>query len=197
MTNIKCEFSAGGVVYRKEDNQLLFVLGKHSGYHKWVLPKGLIEPGEKGIETAIRETEEEMGVKTRLVQEKPIHVVTYVYYADYQPQPGISNSKLLISNQAPSPKAQNSKQSNNQTMKQRDKARDSRRVLRYQEQGGNKVKVLKKVTFYLLEYVAGDPQDHGWEMEAAGWFTAQEALKKMSFEGEKEALKKAVSLLTK
>lgn len=81
-------------------------------------------------------------------------------------------------------------------MKQWNNSQVSRRVLRYQEQGGRKTKVFKTVTFYLLEYVSGDPKDHGWEMEEAGWFTAQEALKKMSFEGEKEALEKAQRQLT-
>jgi len=195
-SKVKKEFSAGGVVFKKESGKLWFLLGKHSGYHKWALPKGLIEAGEKGIETAVRETEEEMGVKTKLVQAKPIHIVKYVYYADYKSQPKISNSKFLISNQALSSKSKNNQQFNNLTMKQWNNSQVSRRVLRYQEQGGRKTKVFKTVTFYLLEYVSGDPKDHGWEMEEAGWFTAQEALKKMSFEGEKEALEKAQRQLT-
>ena len=44
----KREFSAGGVVFKKlsvlsSQFSVVFLLGKHSGYHKWVLPKGLIE----------------------------------------------------------------------------------------------------------------------------------------------------------
>lgn len=169
MTKLKREFSAGGVVYKKEKGKLFFLLGKHSGYHKWALPKGLIEKGEKGPETAMRETEEEMGVKARLVQEKPLHKDSYFFWADLK-----------------------SKASRQDTQKDQ----VTRRVEKYQEQGGDKTKVFKTVTFYLLEYVSGDPKDHGWEMEDAGWFTPKEALEKMSFEGEKEALQKAQKQLT-
>ena len=54
------------MVYKRlktQDSRLKigWLIGKHSGYHKWVLPKGLIEKGEKGYETAVREVQEEMG----------------------------------------------------------------------------------------------------------------------------------------
>ena len=69
----KQEFSAGLVVFKKYQSikyqvskyKVKFLLGKHSGYNKWVLPKGLIEKGELGWQTALRETEEEMGVKAK------------------------------------------------------------------------------------------------------------------------------------
>jgi 8-oxo-dGTP pyrophosphatase MutT (NUDIX family) len=162
---LKREFSAGCVVFKKTKDQgpkskVYFLIGKHSGYHKWVLPKGLIEEGERGWQTAIRETEEEVGVKAKLVNEKPIHKVQYFYYADL-------------------------KKNNHST----------RRVAKYQEQGGEKTKIFKTVSFYLAEFVSGDPQKHGWEMEEAGWFEADEALKKMAFPGEKEALKKASKMI--
>src|SRR3989304_7357914 len=96
-SSFKREFSAGGVVYRNPQTplrqhsgqanskfQIKWLIGKHSGYHKWVLPKGLIEKGEQGWETALREVEEEMGVKARLVFQKPIHRVQYVYFADFK-----------------------------------------------------------------------------------------------------------------
>jgi 8-oxo-dGTP pyrophosphatase MutT (NUDIX family) len=65
--NSKQEFSAGGAVYKKEDGQILWLVCKHSGYHKWVLPKGLVEKGEGLEETAVREVEEECGIKTKVV----------------------------------------------------------------------------------------------------------------------------------
>ena len=40
---------------------------KHSGYHKWVLPKGVVEKGESLRETAVREVEEECGIKTKII----------------------------------------------------------------------------------------------------------------------------------
>ncbi len=57
------EFSAGGVVYKGKK----WLVCKHSGYHKWVLPKGLVEDGESLKTTATREVEEECGIKTKIV----------------------------------------------------------------------------------------------------------------------------------
>ncbi len=70
----KKEFSAGGVVY-KDDKWLVC---KHSGYHKWGLPKGLVEEGESLEETAVREVEEECGIKTKIVA-KILESEKYVY----------------------------------------------------------------------------------------------------------------------
>lgn len=162
------EFSAGGVVYKKYKNKTIFLLGKHSGYHKWVLPKGLIEPGETQQQAAVRETEEEMGVKAQIVKPDPIYIEKYSYTADY---------KKTSSMQPEAPQS-------------------IRRVKQYQESGGNSVSVTKTVTFYLMEWICGDPvTDHGWEMEEAGWFEYKRCLEIMGFEGEKEALKKTIDLI--
>jgi 8-oxo-dGTP pyrophosphatase MutT (NUDIX family) len=61
------EISAGGVVYRKIGDQFEVLICKSSSYHKWVLPKGWVEQGESLEETALREVEEEVGVKTRII----------------------------------------------------------------------------------------------------------------------------------
>jgi NADH pyrophosphatase NudC (nudix superfamily) len=42
-----------------------------------------------------------------------------------------------------------------------------------------------------MEYVSGEAEDHSWEMEEAGWFTFEEALEKLAFEGERIALQLA------
>ena len=63
----KREFSAGGVVYKKDKTGVKWLVCKHSGYHKWVLPKGLVEEGEGLKETALREVKEECGIKTRVI----------------------------------------------------------------------------------------------------------------------------------
>ena len=167
--NFKREFSAGCVVFKKiiiRNSKLTirFLLGKHSGYHKWVLPKGLIEKGEKGWQTAIRETEEEMAVKARPISRKPIQQIQYVYYAD---------------------------------LKNNIHSQSIRRVQRYQEQGARKTKVFKSVNFYLAEYVSGDPQNHGWEMSEASWFSFKEAHQKLAFPGEREALKQGWKMIKK
>jgi 8-oxo-dGTP pyrophosphatase MutT (NUDIX family) len=79
---IKEERSAGGVVYRKNGQNYEFLIGKHSGYHKWVLPKGHIELGETEQETAVREVEEELGVRARIVNATPIKTIDYYFTAD-------------------------------------------------------------------------------------------------------------------
>ena len=55
--------------------------------------------------------------------------------------------------------------------------------------------MFKTVSFYLAEYLSGDPKNHGWEMSESGWFTYEEAFKKMAFEREKETLKRAIKLI--
>jgi len=189
----KREFSAGCVVYKKfksikDLESLKFLLGKHSGYHKWVLPKGLIEKGEKDFETAVRETEEEMGVKAKLVSQKPIYEEEYFFVADFKPQAANPKSEILNSKQIQNSNDQNLKQSANVP---------ERRVLVYQENGGGKVRVFKTVSFYLAEYGSGSSEDHGWEMSEVGWFTYEEALERLAFKGEKEALKKAKEKISK
>ena len=41
--------------------------------------------------------------------------------------------------------------------------------------GWDEVRVFKTVSFYLAEYLSGDPKNHGWEMSESGWFTYEEA----------------------
>lgn len=177
----KKEYSAGGVVYKRlraggGEQRVVWLLGKHSGYHKWVLPKGMIEPGETPEETAVRETQEELAVKARIVQSEPVHVEKYSYMAEplklqatsYKPQANLKNPE--------------------------------RRVKTYQEnadfdQVSDKVQVDKTVTFYLMEYVSGDPRNHGWEMEDALWCEYEDAMQMLAFEGEREALRKGLKIV--
>jgi 8-oxo-dGTP pyrophosphatase MutT (NUDIX family) len=77
---MKFEFSAGGIVYKKENGDIFVLVSKHSGHHGWVFPKGLIGDhikGEKKEATALREVEEETGVKGKIVKE--IKPTTYWY----------------------------------------------------------------------------------------------------------------------
>jgi 8-oxo-dGTP pyrophosphatase MutT (NUDIX family) len=62
------EFSAGGLVIRNMRGRafLATVLVKDGTVH--ALPKGHIEPGEKGPETALREVREETGLEAELVE---------------------------------------------------------------------------------------------------------------------------------
>jgi len=79
---MRFEFSAGGVVFRKNNGKLEILVAQHSYHHGWVFPKGLIGDkehlkGEKKEDTAIREVEEETGAIARIVQE--LEKVTYWY----------------------------------------------------------------------------------------------------------------------
>ena len=58
----------------------------------------------------------------------------------------------------------------------------------------NSEKIFKVVTYFLMKYISGDPQDHDWEMEEAGWYKVKEALEKLDFKQDKELIKKAVEL---
>lgn len=56
------QLSAGIVVYRfGEDNTRTYLLLQYPGKY-WDLPKGKLEPGEKWLEAALRETKEETGL---------------------------------------------------------------------------------------------------------------------------------------
>ncbi|MFO7320317.1 MAG: NUDIX hydrolase [Chloroflexota bacterium] len=61
------EVSAGGVVYRRAGEGIEVLIGKDAGYHRWVLPKGLVRKGETFEDAALREVEEEVGVRARIV----------------------------------------------------------------------------------------------------------------------------------
>lgn len=72
------EFSAGGVVVRRLRGTWQLAAIRPAGKTKvWALPKGLIGRGEGAAETALREVEEETGVRGRLVEK--LGDVRYVY----------------------------------------------------------------------------------------------------------------------
>lgn len=159
---MKEEFSAGGVVYKKNNQETLWLVAKHSGYHKWVLPKGMIEAGETIEQTAKREVFEETGIEADIVGSQPLHIETYEYQADY------SENQITQSIGGP-----------------------ERRVLIYQESGGKQTWVKKTVTFFLMAYASGKIEDHSWETEEVRWVSFDDGTRLLAFEGEKKALKKA------
>ncbi|MBE5875331.1 MAG: NUDIX hydrolase [Lachnospiraceae bacterium] len=59
--------SCGGVVIFRGKILLLYKNYKNK-YEGWVLPKGTVENGEKHIETALREVNEETGVKATAIK---------------------------------------------------------------------------------------------------------------------------------
>lgn len=56
------EFSAGGLVFRKINEKIEFALILDLN-EEWTIPKGHIEKGEEPEQAALRETEEEIGLK--------------------------------------------------------------------------------------------------------------------------------------
>jgi 8-oxo-dGTP diphosphatase len=60
--------AAGGVVL---DDEGRVVLVHRPKYDDWTLPKGKLDPGESFEEAALREVEEETGLRCRLVRELP------------------------------------------------------------------------------------------------------------------------------
>ena len=84
-TAVKFEFSAGGVVYTKDNDGLKILVSQHSMHHGWVFPKGLIgdkKENESKEETALREVEEETGVKGEI--QKAIDPISYWYVFEGQ-----------------------------------------------------------------------------------------------------------------
>ena len=73
------EFSAGGVLVRRFRGRWWLAAIRPNGKPEgtWALPKGLIDEGEKGAETALREVAEETGLTGRL--EVKLGDVRYVY----------------------------------------------------------------------------------------------------------------------
>jgi 8-oxo-dGTP pyrophosphatase MutT (NUDIX family) len=68
---MKLQFSAGGIVYKKENKKVLILVSQHSQHHGWVFPKGLIGDhieGENKEGTALREVKEETGINAKITR---------------------------------------------------------------------------------------------------------------------------------
>jgi len=64
--------AAGGVVWRRDPSGALETLVVHRPrYDDWTLPKGKLLPGERDEECALREVEEETGLRCELGRELP------------------------------------------------------------------------------------------------------------------------------
>ena len=87
----KTEISAGGIVYKEliTDHRLpttVWLITQHSKHKGWGFPKGLIgdkDSSEKIEVAALREVEEEGGVKAKIVSAKPVEVKYKYRFKDY------------------------------------------------------------------------------------------------------------------
>jgi 8-oxo-dGTP diphosphatase len=69
--------AAGGVVWRRTSKGVVKVLLVHrQRYDDWSLPKGKLDPGETDEQCAVREVEEETGLRCEAHEE--LHEVRYV-----------------------------------------------------------------------------------------------------------------------
>jgi 8-oxo-dGTP pyrophosphatase MutT (NUDIX family) len=156
------EFSAGGVVLRKMRGRwFLAVIEPHVERPKKIptkstrrskeppvvraLPKGAIDDGEKAEQTALREVEEETGIRAQMIGK--LADIKYVYVRNW----------------------------------------------------GDKARVFKIVSFYLLLYRAGKLDDIAPEMrvevQRAFWMPLEEAPKKLSYKGEREMTVRALEYI--
>lgn len=155
------EFSSGGVVFKKEKGQPMWLIRKTAAselYPKqyWMLPKGRIDdssddqPGPMASgkikadavsleNAALKEVREEGGIDAKIIRK-------------------IGTSMYSFTDK-------------------------------------NVGKILKFVTFYLMEYIRDLPEGYDWETEEIAWLTFEEAKKRLSFGGEKQMLVKAKELL--
>jgi len=60
----------------------------------------------------------------------------------------------------------------------------------YQREGS---RVAKVVSFYEFSYVSGDPADHDEEIEEARWMPLTEAVRALTYKGEREMAQRALS----
>lgn len=89
----KTEISSGGIVYKKLTSKveslksnIVWLITQHSKHKGWGFPKGLIgdkKSSERMEDAALREVEEEGGVKAKIVSDKPIEVKYKYRFKDY------------------------------------------------------------------------------------------------------------------
>lgn len=151
------EISAGGVVIRRVDEKWQvaviepqkevpaanIVTSRPRKAQKMLLalPKGLVDPGEKPEQTAIREVKEETGLTARLIAK--LGDIKYVYVRSW----------------------------------------------------GDKQRVFKIVSFYLLRYEAGTIDDIAAvmriEVQQAIWIPLEETPRRLAYSGEKDMARRA------
>lgn len=76
--SIRTQVSSGGVIFRRNNDMTEIALVAVKGGNVWCLPKGLVDRGERPEETAVREVQEETGLRGR-IRDK-IGDISYWYY---------------------------------------------------------------------------------------------------------------------
>ena len=79
---MKRVYSAGGIVVKRDGDDVKVLVTQHSKHHGWDFPKGHIESGESSAQAALREVQEETGVKAEIIDK--VGQTEYFYYEDKQ-----------------------------------------------------------------------------------------------------------------
>ena len=66
--------------------------------------------------------------------------------------------------------------------------------VRYFYQRGG-LRIAKVVSFFLLDYVAGEPEEHDHEVEEARWMPLEEAANQLTYRGERDMAARALGRL--
>ena len=78
---VRNEYSAGGIVTDDAGRVAVIRTRSLSGVAVWALPKGHPEPGETGLEAALREASEETGLLVEARSDEPVTRAEYWYTA--------------------------------------------------------------------------------------------------------------------
>jgi len=79
----RLDSSSGGVAFRRQPSDAVEIaLISTRGGQRWQLPKGSCETGESSIQTALREVEEEVGLRTKPV--KFLQMIDFWYWDTYR-----------------------------------------------------------------------------------------------------------------
>jgi 8-oxo-dGTP pyrophosphatase MutT (NUDIX family) len=73
---VREQVSAGGVVFRRDNERIDVVIVAVGGSNRWQLPKGLVDKDEKPEVAAVREAREEGGTDSEVVE----HIETVEYW---------------------------------------------------------------------------------------------------------------------
>lgn len=141
------QFSAGGIIFKKDGESFLWLIRKPApnpefkGKIVWGFPKGLIDPGEKIEEAALREVREEAGVEAKIIAKLP-------------------SIKIIYTNE-------------------------------------KKERVLKFITYFVMEWQKDLPDGFGWETGEIKWANLTKALEILGYDSDKKLLHQASDFIKK
>ena len=76
--SLQKQTSAGGVIFKKNENSIQIILISVRNGQSWGLPKGIVNKGETTEEAALREVSEETGLTGRIIDK--LGDISYWYY---------------------------------------------------------------------------------------------------------------------